>query len=360
MLAPAAIKRLIEPAEVAEAVAFLCSPAADVGDRQLAGHGRRLDARIDRRRRRPGPARRGRVDRTGPRARRARRPARPRPHRAPAGRGDAARGRGLPLHVLLPPAQPAAALAPGRRRRPEPGRRRRRPRTPRGGGTARIRGRGRPSTSRRSSPTGATRSGSSPGCCARDGVPAGTSPAASGCTSGRWSTAHGERRHALPLRLGAGRHRRRRRGAPGSGARTSTPSASSRRPRVAAQPAAAHPGDPAASWSSPAACTPRMDLYKWAYKLGPAVPGELVARLLRAGRATSASSTCAPRPTTSPPTATRRSRSRRPRARRSTCAAQRGFADAGRGPAAAAGVCSELLVRRRPRAVGAATYGRAA
>jgi 3-hydroxybutyrate dehydrogenase len=28
MLAPAAIKRLIEPAEVAEAVAFLCSPAA--------------------------------------------------------------------------------------------------------------------------------------------------------------------------------------------------------------------------------------------------------------------------------------------------------------------------------------------
>ena len=28
MLAPAAIKRLIEPEEVAEAVAFLCSPAA--------------------------------------------------------------------------------------------------------------------------------------------------------------------------------------------------------------------------------------------------------------------------------------------------------------------------------------------
>jgi 3-hydroxybutyrate dehydrogenase len=28
MLAPAAVKRLIEPAEVAEAVAYLCSPAA--------------------------------------------------------------------------------------------------------------------------------------------------------------------------------------------------------------------------------------------------------------------------------------------------------------------------------------------
>jgi 3-hydroxybutyrate dehydrogenase len=28
MLAPAAVKRLIEPTEVAEAVAFLCSPAA--------------------------------------------------------------------------------------------------------------------------------------------------------------------------------------------------------------------------------------------------------------------------------------------------------------------------------------------
>jgi len=28
MLAPAAIKRLIEPAEVAELVAYLCSPAA--------------------------------------------------------------------------------------------------------------------------------------------------------------------------------------------------------------------------------------------------------------------------------------------------------------------------------------------
>ena len=43
MLAPAAIKRLIEPTEVAEAVACLCSPAAALGHRHVAGHGRRVE-----------------------------------------------------------------------------------------------------------------------------------------------------------------------------------------------------------------------------------------------------------------------------------------------------------------------------
>ena len=45
MLARAAIKRLIEPEEVAEVVAYLCSPAAGVHHRHVDRHGRRLDAR---------------------------------------------------------------------------------------------------------------------------------------------------------------------------------------------------------------------------------------------------------------------------------------------------------------------------
>ena len=43
LLASAALKRLVEPEEVADAVAFLCSPTAASMTRDVAGHGRRLD-----------------------------------------------------------------------------------------------------------------------------------------------------------------------------------------------------------------------------------------------------------------------------------------------------------------------------
>ena len=42
MLAPAAIRRLIEPVEVADAVAC-CAPGGHLGHRQLSGDGRRLE-----------------------------------------------------------------------------------------------------------------------------------------------------------------------------------------------------------------------------------------------------------------------------------------------------------------------------
>ena len=37
------------------------------------------------------------------------------------------------------------------------------------------------------------------------------------------------------------------------------------------------PGPTRSRTNSPAACTPTMDLYKWAYKLAPATPGDLLA-----------------------------------------------------------------------------------
>ena len=109
------------------------------------------------------------------------------------------------------------------------------------------------------------RSRSSP-TCSRDRRPAGRSWAASACTSGRWSTAtaEGEVRHAA-CRCGWAQA--------GTAAvvephpvrcthfdayRFFTP------PRAAAQRAAAHPGRPSASWSSPAACTP-----PWTSTSGP-------------------------------------------------------------------------------------------
>ena len=69
-----------------------------------------------------------------------------------------------------------------------------------------------------------------------------------------------------------------------------------------------------------------MDLYKWAYKLSPLVPSELVADASR-WPATSARWTCGPARTTCRRWATRRSASRRPRAGPTYAAAQRGFAE---------------------------------
>ena len=67
-----------------------------------------------------------------------------------------------------------------------------------------------------------------------------------------------------------------------SAARTSTPSASSRRRPGRCN--ALHPTrETQADLEQPGCLHANMDLYKWAYKLGPAVPSELVAGLLRAG-----------------------------------------------------------------------------
>ena len=46
MLAPVAVKRLIEPEEVADLVAFLCGPAAASVSRDVVRHGRRLDGAL--------------------------------------------------------------------------------------------------------------------------------------------------------------------------------------------------------------------------------------------------------------------------------------------------------------------------
>ena len=252
----------------------------DLGDRQLPGHGRRLERRTDRRAA-AGPAGRGRAWAAQADARTTTGPTGS-PRAAPCP-GRAARGRGLPVRVLQHPAPLAAALAPGRGRRPRPGRHGPAPHA----GVALVphgrRRRGRASTSRPSSADrgrhGALRRRPARG----DGVPAGVHRAASACTSGRWSTAPG-RAPARPA-AAAGRRpaptpssRRIRCGAP-----TSTPSASSR-PPPSRSTGCSPPGRPSAELEQPGCLHAAMDLYKWACKLGPAVPGELAARLLRAGR----------------------------------------------------------------------------
>ena len=258
-----------------------------------------------------------------------------------------ARGAGRPLDRAAPRAPPArarrtrcwtscspttprrpAGCAAGTRARASPlGRARRR--TPRWRWYATDARRHRAARRRRPSwPTAATPSGSSAGCWRRR--PA--RPAFSGCFGlHEWAMVYRDdaaRGTRCPLRLGQA----------GTDAvveahpirctplrRVPVLHAARRRP----QPPAADPGDASPSWSSRAACTPAMDLYKWAYKLSPADPGRAGRRLLRAGRARSASWTCGPRPTTCARTATSRSRSRRPRARPQYVAAQRGFAERG-------------------------------
>ena len=109
-------------------------------------------------------------------------------------------GRGLPVHLLLPAARGAAALAPGLRRRAarRAGVRRRSTGYVDRDGVATVVPRARRSASARWSSALRTPAGRDRGAAAR-------SSAASGCTSGRWST--GSRptqvRHAgWPLRLG--------------------------------------------------------------------------------------------------------------------------------------------------------------
>ena len=110
MLAPAAVKRLIEPEEVAEAVAYLCSPAAASITGHVAGDRRRVERALS--------------------ARPARMPVVPRSSAVPpAGEAPQPSGDALPLtraaeyFELLPRGRrrdrvrAAAGARPGRRRR---------------------------------------------------------------------------------------------------------------------------------------------------------------------------------------------------------------------------------------------------
>ena len=67
---------------------------------------------------------------------------------------------------------------------------------------------------------------------------------------------------------------------------------------AAAATAPARPASDQVALEQPGCLHAGMDLYKWAYKLSPAVPSELVAGLLRAGPRRSASWTCGRRRTT--------------------------------------------------------------
>ena len=133
-----------------------------------------------------------------------------------------------------------------------------------------------PRRRRPSWPTAATPSASCAGCSRRRRRGR-RSPAASACTSGRWSTATDETPAPGAAAPRAGGHGRRRRGAPDPRAPTSTPSGSSRPPPSAAQPPAADPGDASPSWSSPAACTPAWTSTSGPTSSAPPTPGELVA-----------------------------------------------------------------------------------
>ena len=115
-----------------------------------------------------------------------------------------------------------------------------------------------------------------PAAARRHGRAGRRSAAASACTSGRWSTATASTRHPVPLRLGQARHGRRRRGAP-------DPVHPLRRvpvlhpARRAGATGCSRPGRRQPELEQPGCLHASMDLYKWAYKLSPATPGELVA-----------------------------------------------------------------------------------
>ena len=159
---------------------------------------------------------------------------------SPGGPTGQAPGPRLPLHLLLPPARAAAALAPGVRRGAG-GRGRSTPasRDTSGAGTARVDGR---DVVRRLPAAAARRSCT--GCWPRP--PGGRrSSGASGCTSGRWSTA--SPRRAAPATTGrCGWVRRHRRGGRVAPDRVlplrRVPLL--HRPRAAAQRAAARPRRP--------------------------------------------------------------------------------------------------------------------
>ena len=202
-----------------------------------------------------------------------------RPHLARRADAGEAPGPRLPLHLLLPAPRAAAPLAPRVRRR---ARGRGRARRPQGLRDRVCDGRRATRDIGRRSPQAYVASQAPllrglPTCCARP-VAAGAAPGASGCTSGRWSTA------SPPTRCGtttgrcgwAGRHRHRRGVAPGRSARTSTPSASSPRPRD--RSTSLQPGrDDRAAFEQPGCLHAGMDLYKHAFRLTPMIARDLVA-----------------------------------------------------------------------------------
>ena len=222
-----------------------------------------------------------RVDRAHDRARAPRRPL----DRAPPGASPPRRvapGPRLPLHLLLRDARPAAPLASRAGRRPGAHAATGRRRTPAWRWYA-HRCRRRRAARRAGVPGRARRHRrASSGGCSRRRRPGRRSAAASGCTSGRWSTATSGTRHAVPLRLGQA----------GTDAvveahpircthfdafRFFTPPAVGRnrlQPTRETQPELEQPGCLHAT----------MDLYKWAYKLEPGHPRRAPGRLLRARR----------------------------------------------------------------------------
>ena len=131
--------------------------------------------------------------------------------------------------------------------------------------------------------------------------PARAARAASGCTSGRWSTGRrrSEVRHAAwPLRLGADGHRRGRGAAPDRAARTSTRSGSSPTPARPLNTLAAHAASDRPAFEQPGCLHAGMDLYKHAYRLTPLACPATWSLTASSWPATSGSWTCARRRTT--------------------------------------------------------------
>ena len=193
----------------------------------------------------------------------------------------AAPGRGLPVRLLPPVAGPAAPLAPRRRRRCSPA----------GGGapTLELRvlpadgRRRRPRTRRRAGPARRPAARRPRGCCAATA----SRPPSYGCFGlHEWAMVYRLAADAGAPRAAAAaarqrRHRRGRRGAPlrcthVDAYRFFTPR---RRRATRSRPTR---DEPAARSSSPAACTPGMDLYRWAAAVRPVRAGRAGRRLLRA------------------------------------------------------------------------------
>ena len=262
-------------------------------------------------------------------------------------------GRGLPLHLLPLQARPAAALAPGGRRRRSTGRGRR-PRTPTGAGTRRaVDGRLRQRRCERVlASAGRHRSRYRARPARPHGARGRALSAASGCTSGRWSTA-ARRSTGTPAAAAArcrpatdavveghqvALHALRRLPLLHPGRRAAQP----RPPTRETQPALEQPGCLHAG----------MDLYKWAHKLGPLVPERPRPRRFELARdIRSLDMRAAPYDLRD--SATTRCASRHPRARRSmppsSAASQRAVRRCGPGsskPATAS--CSACRADRAP------------
>ena len=182
-------------------------------------------------------------------------------------------GRGLPVHLLLPAPGGAAALAPGVRRGARDA-----------ASYAGLKGydvRGGVATvtaEHVASPAGAA-DHPAPAARARP-RPGPRSSAASGCTSGRWSTGSrpGPGAARAPGRCGsAARAPTRWSSRTGSAARTSTRSGSSPTTARPLQHPAAGAATTGPTFEQPGCLHAGMDLYKHAYRLTPLVASELVA-----------------------------------------------------------------------------------